>query len=819
MSSIAVSSSTAIQTAAPVKPKAKKSKIVLLCKKIWMVAVQIFLTIYNFFRNLFKRSSTLSQSEMDVFDKFVKMDTLPQHHAIEIARKNDLSSGKAMKIQDEKTQKDLPSLKVTPARKTVQDFSQDCTALIGDLVYAKQVEPLLKKVQAYGAPVASGLKEAVSLALPVIGHGSRASQDLSQLPQWRQSVRRSLTGPIKLLEGSSEEIIKNLQNVDISDDGNKYVDMTLDWIISMKKTPKKKQAEQEGIASVVTGKVYETLQIVMDKKLEKWLDNANALLNDLPGIVQQSMDVHLEKFSNILSNRIVDLLEQVSFSDTIDKVVSVVTSHSSSFLEAEKTVTKKLQDAAVKKEKTASKEELLFKEFSNYNACHRHIRKFVYHHRDDLHNSQAFDELLLKDFYLPLSKKIIKLILPNGLEPIIKEGELPEGLQNLLNEIKEIGSHVFNPKLVEGFTSIKGTVIDLLKRTFFGFAETELENRMVLVLKNQFEKMINPMRLNELMARTILPSLTDVRLGSFVWGTVQKHIEELAPTFHKAIKNPEPSADLTKIKNSTMGFVIADFSQFKLKESGMTKTDIEAHVNPLVNDLYRFLVFGVEEIVKKKKREKIDDDVIAEYLKKYFAYKEKKYSDVEHKLYWDMFETLIFKVGQFGSSAETLVNQWKSSISYSLLYSADIARSSYEGLTVLICDSVRRNYVNKREAMDNALFGEEEEPQSDEAIKRKLAGAIDSFGRIMYDRVMQSIEAEGGRMGWVATYAATPFLGKDASHFTKLISRIYEKTLGMHKIFSASLLCNVTDIFAEALQNAARKCDNLEQERLSVVTL
>jgi hypothetical protein len=808
MSSIEAVSAIASKPAIAHEKLKKQSKAFSLCSKIWNAVIHIFLSIYNFFRNLFIRATGISQKEKDLLDRYVKMDTLPQHYAYKIARRRSPSSVQDDFVEEEDgtiTGENLPpSLKVEPARKRMHDFFQDYGKLVGEIVFDKEVQPVIEKVQGVVGPAAEGLKGFVSTIAPVIGNDSNSKL------KWRTKARKSFSvvvnGTLTRFKVTPDEIRKHISGIpmmpqDVLKKGDKELqDLMLDWI-----TAKGSSDKKEGVVDLVTDKVREKLQgLIVDKQLQGLLDKVKSLQEGLPEIAQKALLQHINKFSKKIADRVVDLLEQVPFSEITDKVIGLVKNHAENFDVAEKEAVKKFKAAKAKGE-NVTQNEMHLKEFGRMHACHLHVRNVI--NKPEV-NVEAFDELLAKTFYPKFAEEIFDLVLPQGFEAIYEELELPEDFQKFIDEIREMGKDIVNPNILKGISSVKVALVDAAKSYFFSLAEKKSKEVLANLLKNQFEKFINPARLNELMADAILPSLIEVRVESFIRGNIVKNAAVFAPLFQKALKVEDPNEILNQIKANALKLVIKGFSEFKMQDSGVSNEMIEKMIDPIMDDLHKFLVSRVEEI--KKSKIKIDDKKIEEYIKYYFVTKEKTYAETEHKLYWEMFETVVFKLGEFGNQAHTACGWYKDAISGVLLSSSEIARTSYEGLSVLIVDSIRRNYLS-RPKMEELIYSETAGFPSEQETKQKLERALDAFGRITYDGVMQSIATEKGS---AAVWVIKPLIGRNATYVSQLVSKIYEKVLGRHKLFNYSIVFHFKEIMMSALAASAKTVEGQQSLEL-----
>lgn len=837
-----------------VQPPQKK-RVYSCCKRLWKLVKRIINAIIDLFRS----PPTLTEKEKQILATYVKYRTLPQHHAYKVSRSNSItalpqSSAPQPDVEPAPDPSELPAaLQVTPARTTIVDFAKDLTTMIGEIVFDKKVTPALQQFQADADLLTSKGKHLINFSAPAIGQGSKLIDDVAKQQHRSRGLPDSLRRPLtwlleecdmKQLQSELEEKFKTdgsglkfpaKQNLEF------YVTPVMNWLQALQKCAGSqapapsaaifKAEHDEEIAERVRGTA---LWILMDKKMHGFFERAEELIQkQLPDIVKRAMQDNMDKISESLAHRAVDLLEQMQFTETIDKIIAFVRDHINGAVAAEvesTTLFDKVKKAISKLKAGESlpidfqdiekdlktykeddcKQKMFFIEFARQKACHKRIVHLIHHLKEHSIDMAKFDRNLGKTFYPTLAETLLDLMLPakgnvDGFTQIWKKIEMPPEFQGLIDEFYEICSQAIVPDIMQGVSGLRNPVMEVVERYVLTKAKTLGKQHLARLLQTQVEYLVNPARLDELMVSSILPKLTDLLLYSYVCTVMTVNMKKLAPEFEKAHKNPaDKKKILIALTKEVMEMAQKNFSEFSLKAGGLTTDDLEKMVTPLVNDLFGSLADA--------RGKKVTSDAFL-ILREYFLQQEQERKardegyrkDESHELYGELFDAAVYKAGE-SSKGKTITGfaSVKRAITAGMLPGFDIARTSYEGIAVLTCDALRRNYFDPG-VMENVMFGPVPPAIPPEVTQGKLDEAMDVVGKIAYDLFLQicNREAGGGTFGKLVKGAAGSFL--EAQEITSLMKRIYKRIFGARKLLNYNVVFQVSKEMLASLSTAARE--------------
>lgn len=839
-----------------VVPKRRtKFKKALLC-------IRICRCIVRFFRALFcccRPNLRLSDREKKLLATYVKYRTLPHHKKKAVASTDQHLE--PVKEEEETPQSIEPSRKRaqgSAARQHVVQFARDYTNIFADVIYEKEISPLTKQFKSSVSSVSTHIKSFFSTFAPAIGKGTQLIFDLTQHRR-RSALNPSLRTLLKWLLKDQDlgqlqkAIIDRLASQNIAPSQGKdieeYVEPVIKWLTSFEKNP---EGPQMPFAEVLNphdfdSEVSETIQgtiftLLMDAKIEAVIVNINDVLQDrLSEIVQVMISNNTAIITEFLAHRIIDLLEKVSFKDNVDKIIELFKNQVNDMLTAEKTsneVFSKTKQMIEKASKTGSlpadlsvvagdikalgeeecKRKLLFAAYSEQPSCHKRLRQYISQLRHQPIDLAKFDKILKRSFFPDLASTIVELILPgekrtlsngtvqqvDGITLLWEQIVLPDEFKELIEQMKEATKEIFLPNIVKAMDELKNPILESIERHAVSEIQFRIKQALAKVLQEQIEKIVNPEHLNETMANSILPSLHHVLLYTYVCKIIVANAGSLAEPFKKALLDPaQRDAQSEKIKKSVLDMTCRDFREFSLP----SRDDLSKMISPLIDDLSGYIAHGHAQKIPGLNEEKLKL-----ILKQYFIDEDEGQEDESaHKLYGDLFDTLVFKLGRFGKYAEWAFGfkRIKRLITSGLLPGFEMARSSYETIAVKVCDALRVNYLDRQVAED-LIYAPPPAPVPTASTDQKLKDSLDSVSRLTYDLIVHVCSQEKGRF---ATAILRKFIGATSSDVSALIGKIYKETLGRHALPNYNLIFHIHDTVIPSLQAAAKEIQ--EEDPLS----
>lgn len=619
-----------------------------------------------------------------------------------------------------------------------------------------------------------------------------------------------------------------------------YIAPLIQWISSFKKESQDAYSPFNQLLPSPTydNHVAETVKKVFCKQLMKnRIDEIikqidTTFRTDLPNHTKHFIDINVPVVAAELSNRSMDLLDNIPFSQFFDSIVTLFNTHIEGCIESESLAGSLLSkaeqltpkyvkepnsvdkqcgiviDDIAKHGSKATLQNLTLDAFSQHRAAHQNVVTVL--QADKPANYEGICnkiQLLLKATAFPtFINDIIALMLPSnkgfdnsqdmeGAVLLLKKLQFPKEIHEALHGMKDLGTEVLPEILLKLLSSGAHSKQSLIEWAIYN-AKEHVSPNIVEKLHHLFEKLTDPSALNALAARVLLPALRELCLRTFIQQACSSNLKEMSPLFHALIEGKKNRDDvLRRIEQRWWTLAQSHGITFSLEKSGLTKEAFHEIVTPLIEKIEIYLLHF------KRQMSDMPEPKILGFLTELFVDEKRVFSDAQHQLYGELFDNLIFKIGKFGSASETLCNiGWvRKFITSAMLSSTYETRHTHEIMVQQVSKSIQKHYGTK-ELFKNLIYGKPSPELADDIVQKNLEQEIKGLASLTYDLVLQS--AEKGPIG-TATIVRK-ILGKDTKDLEKVIKTIYHKCFGC-KIKNISLLSQIQDACIKALKLSAKK--------------
>lgn len=471
-------------------------------------------------------------------------------------------------------------------------------------------------------------------------------------------------------------------------------------------------------------------------------------------------------------------------------------------------------------------------------SCHSSIRlSGELYSEVDL--AKILENLDQQNFFSQLSETIITALIPISSEPE-KDGfvRILLNLQGAdkLNAILKAGRQILQkalltaPKIMDFFNRTQSAWLGAIQHVIHNYkpgallalskALRELLKVILTpVLRKQYQHLMHPGHLKQLMAYSILPSLKTIIFQAYAKSTLYrglvKESHPIITLMQQLLARPEERAILTSQISALWWTALAKpDNAFSMEKSGIPKEIFyKEFVLPEIDKLVSFLVRFSKKIVdedafltdtiEKIPAVQMTPVLILAGIKKYFDGTEtgpKTYSPMEHHLYTTLLQTALFKIGEFPSKlgwVESGFEALSQIISTATLQSFEDLRTSPDQITQLLCNLVRDNFGTP-EAVEERFHGPENWKDEKE-VAAKLAEEIKQLSDLTHSYLMGAVSTTtGGHTGLKMA------LGKSSDALTKAISTVYEKAFGKER-YTANVILQISDLVRGLLLRSAHE--------------
>lgn len=820
------------------------------CEKIRILVKKIFLAICNLFRCKPKKIS-LTLHERRCLATFNKFSIQPKYLP-KLQRAN--SKGGDQILSELLTSKDegVTPISLQATRQYLCEFSRDLGSIVTDIVYEHHFDKSLQGVQSNAAKYVNGIRSNALLLAPVFGQGATI---LSQLSEHKTSkaVTPTLQKPLSWLLKNQDKvalelrILQEVQNQGIvippTQKAEDYVEPILDWLFSFQQNPANPLPSFPGLfddlkfEDTITKQVQKIIfNILVEKKIDELIEKLQKIVDrKLPEIMQKMMQVNTKKITDILSNRIINLLEKVSFPETIDKIMALFNEQVLAYLSAEKLSTEILDKAKqvtanpklathaavnelgpvianlTKVGEQVTKQRIFLTEFSQHKACHRRIKQLAEGSKQAGIDFNQFKKNLEKSYFPDLANMLISFILPaekiqlpngqvkeiDGITSIWQQLDLLDEFKELMQSIFEMGQEFFKPEIFQGITGLKAHIKSAVEGYFIDQAHEWLKPFITRVLQRQIEAVVLPESLTELAGYTIFPKLIELLIDTCASRVVYAKADTFGPLFYDLLDKTKKEASLKTIKGMLATQVPAQFNTFSMKDAKITPQLLENILSEFINKVNRYFIHAsttIPSFVRSKS---------ALVLKAYSDVEDSKFGKKADELYGTLFDTLVFKLGNFGTITGWVSNLpvIKKLITSTMIPALEIARKSHEGLTIAVCDAIRSKYLTKP-AMEKAMFGAPDPAIPTATINAKVKEGLGHIANFGHDMIVGAFKSG----------PIVKFLLGNPGTLNKLITDIFQKCF-TDPILNYNLFFQMQEIFTDAVSSAA--IDLREQQSLN----
>ena len=608
-------------------------------------------------------------------------------------------------------------------------------------------------------------------------------------------------------------------------------------------------------------KIFErSISLLVEKKIDEYSHMLEKIMQRRLGeIVQHAMQKNAARIADFFSERISELINAMSFKDTFDALIhdtlhlqiQGIIESENHFEESRQTLEKSYHiaqiepktveavDAQIRAQNHLKTVEMYggaeaylqmtyMEKLREHPSCSQHLKQVI--DQEKLLIQQGKDPRVVKSsiekaLYATIAENFLNLMTPtrkkldvNGevieIDPFLELWDrlyLPEEFHDLIKQSGQLTQEFVTPEMTFLMEKIKQPSLEIIKSFFKSTTKDLLRKKIEEIVKDGFENITIPEKLNELNAETTFPSINLLLIETLAGQVVEKNIKEFAPMFYEMLASDQKDRNhhLKTIQHSLIKLTKGKFNLFNpLKfytEEEKIDNKFEIKTSGLSpHDWFDLTENVIQEIEKKILNSKVNQfpfnpsntslKEVTELLKKSFTA-----TPVENnKKFGTLSTDLIFKLGKF--SSEWLISFFlKDSLSASLSESVQPWRESHSKFIETIAGSLRKKLLN-RETLKKLLEEKQEVPSS--VTEEKLAMQIEITASLAHDLIMGLAQEKG----ILQAYAVRKILTSGPGELTKVITNIYQRLFGNRSV-NQNLVILATEKVFKSLSTAS---DNIK---------
>lgn len=357
---------------------------------------------------------------------------------------------------------------------------------------------------------------------------------------------------------------------------------------------------------------------------------------DLTMMVDTMLAHNTARIADQLVCRALDLLNEIPYQETIDKLGHVLCDHVNALSEATKQVDsivlrakrpfnkhdseeeKRLLSDCKKRVETPEAEyeyrtEKLVQAFTDSNACHDTVRELNLGAEDELtnHVNRIFSELTDELLNVFLPKRSIRQgneqIVVGGLNYLWQTLSWPPEFGEIKAQLMEILRMVLPESGVSGIEKIEEKIAELVESCALSFAEDRLRKFMTEKIREACSNFLEPAKLRSLLALRVLPRIDSGVIPGLALLYLTEKIDDSALIYQEWIKDPaKESVWLDKLVDLLFDTCVRNSKRFQHENDPITKEDFSEQTTSLFKDIYRTLS-TYQDIVKREDAEFVSE--------------------------------------------------------------------------------------------------------------------------------------------------------------------------------------------------------------------
>ncbi len=556
----------------------------------------------------------------------------------------------------------------------------------------------------------------------------------------------------------------------------------------------------------------------------------NFIQNDLDDEIEEILNINTQPITQILAQRLADLIEQMPFTETFDLLIHKIVEHTEGWISAEevrkeqKQLIEKSQKVSktrastvyeIKQKREADKLKKLIEEdgsienylaneftwaFSMHPSCHKKIKKLI---QSKLSNDIMIEE---SEIYLELVEKLFPILIPNS------QYTLPHGLEIEINGISEIIRQIsLTDKLKElkkDMTAQFDNLIDVSgiqkKKNFreyfcivaeimiFEFVQSKIKGRIAASIQRAIERLSSKQYLDFLMKEHLLPSLLLLCLKGYASSYINRNLNQLTSPFHKMLIGHRLHSfeDLTdQLLENLYLEMQEEFIDFNLQDANIDQQTFNLCIRPYIIEIFEF----IKEDAQKISKDNISIKTVKQSIEKYF-----KCDSVSiNRDYGILTMNLLFRIGSFGGWFKKKLMGWfQNSISKSASQALNDARKDHKKLIDSIVETVNGSLLNA-DVIRETFFADEPSPKAlkllNKRVRKELPRQIKHLSAIIHDLFYRFLES--------SYIPLIRYTTPSTDTICILISDIFNQ-LFQQPSLNKSLVFSLTDIAQTAFESA-----------------
>ncbi|PJD97512.1 MAG: hypothetical protein CK425_02470 [Parachlamydia sp.] len=703
------------------------------------------------------------------------------------------------------------------------------TVMNGADSYEKWIKPALSFLVDIGDNVISTLTQSPNLVEDIkkFPHTENIDEIFSWLckdhsgKNLREEVEKSLA--VKVAEVAMQH---NIELPKTHDWMKQYDGKILDWIFSSDHALTAVFTDQTGkkdkaLFNVV---IKAAVQLLLENKIEYFKGKVKDVFKDkLEKIVRELLKNSGQKVSTIVSDRLTPKMQNLDYSGMFDSSLKIVSKHVEAYISAEKKVNEIIRKAkninsvkantkgqqvarahlehiaaALKTEDEAAvKKKLMVAAFAEEPACSETVRQMIIvpdeAHREN--TAKSAEDL----YHASLSDALLELVLPpptynsdgsekSGLEHIwdtlLAPDNLPQEINILLEELKTTLQQLVPSSQKEQFIKIQDSFFSVAKTGALSVVEKLVKQQIHNATLLMVHKLSNPDALEELLAYTMLPSLSGMLLVSATRQAMfsRKNAKKIATLYLKASKETDPTAVKAEISKVAFAMTKKTFHSFSSQE--ITEQEFHKLITPLINE--------VETMLKLTIRPDSSVNEVVSLMQEYYnGIMVEKNSDYESLIMNACFGVGSLKIFGGKGLSRALLNRLKGPVSQQITNAAYTGSHSYVRPLYTTLTTAQDTYGTK-EQVKGLFFGEVKRP--DKSVREaKLKQEINKTARLAHDILRQGVKNNAG-----STFLMFVPSSKSCDRF---LTDLVQKLLLTDSSINKSLLFQIQNTALESLKN------------------
>ncbi|NGX42403.1 MAG: hypothetical protein K940chlam7_00683 [Chlamydiae bacterium] len=784
----------------------------------------------------------------------------------------DRSSGIHIDLIEHKPKEGLkekeppPEIK-NPVMREFYQTGQEFVDLLIDTVFDKKVKPKLSGYKEGLDSASNGIKFGADFVIQV---GDRAAKPFFEMLK-KYKVEEALEPVGKhLLSWLIQDVNKDTFEINLqkkmkrefekNETSESFTDPCVSWLWESKGDKPLATSYQEAGVEIsenesLIEKTYETaLLILVEHQIDQYIAILHKKLDDrFPELIHEMMKTNAQKISDIVLRRMIDLLENVEYTDLSSEVIGLACDQTNAVVafegakknrikEEEETLerAKKAKKMTPKPGEEDTKEKLVtylgqvdtygeeswkkriavqdgLQTYSENPICHPEIRKLI----QNPHTTKTEREELEKKVYQDFADKVLPALFPkqkvqlpdgtveevDGLIFLLNQIEIPEEFQELLKKAEDLGKKIVSENTQGVLRSLSESLWDIAyerieKLIIENIVKQEINKAMVFGIKELYEKVITPKLFTEIMGQNALPAIQRALIKGMTKEVMFKNRKE----YYSDFEDITYTEDLAKREESITSLCKKLYGSAKgaCKESRkafeeLSFKEYQKIVLPLVEEIESGIVAYKES--KGSEGAKDRNQIVREALEGYF----KTIDHGKDSRLGEIAVNAAFKIGELSSTAEKLEFWIKNLISDKFTDVVHPFVKSPDELLKVSTEAIRENYLDE-EKMKKLLFEKSKEVSIDEA-NGTLKKEITKTAEFAYDMIFQSIESSG--WSFLIKPAAKIAIGSNASKLDETIGKVFHSLFG-NKVMTQNLLVRAQDLVMDALMASSKKIGKSE---------